>query len=205
MFFSLVDVIIRLTIPSLRNPIDRSNNLLPQQSHELFFIIFALKLRRWRWHTILWLCPLSRSRIAEGHCRGTWHIIFQSHTQRRWISERGMRCSIFTRFYFFSRWFSLFCKLLFAVAAVDDARADVEQENSPLSNVEGLWLWIEVMIRTHPKRHVQLQLCGKRLRLTSNLSFDVVDVCERSISKTQKSLCLLSIRRFSQLLCVRKT
>ena len=133
----------------------------------------------------------------------------EPHTKALIQRMRNVLFNIYT-FFIPSRWFSLFCKLLFAVAGADDALADIEQDILPLS---GLWLdWndrnVDEFARTafEREKHVQLQLkstnCGKQLELTSNLSFNVVDVWMPFQRHKKKSL---STEVFQSFVCAENT
>lgn len=92
-----------------------------------------------------------------------------SHTKALNQRERGMRAVQ----YLHVRWFllSLFCKLLFAVVFV--VVASERTLNRTLFTVifEGFFKFHHLV-----GSHAQLKSCGKRFSLTSNLSFNVVDV-----------------------------
>jgi hypothetical protein len=70
-------------------------------------------------------------------------------------------------------------QIAFRCRSVDDALADIDQDAFPLLAIaEGDDM---SMIRTHPPRQtyaitIEVTNCGKQLALTSNLSFNVVDV-----------------------------
>lgn len=188
-FLCWFDSVLTRFLVLFANSLQQSNNFLPQKKRVMNCLLFSLKLSgdddTWYFDFVLYLARESLRAIVGAHGtteRKKINKQTEPHTKALIQRTRNVLFNIYT-FIIPSRWFSLFCKLLFVVAGGWCARGRWTGHFT----VIGFMTWLRQKKRrwicTHRPRadkHVQLQLkstnCGKQLELTSNLSFNVVDV-----------------------------